>query len=172
MAIPSYVTFDGSPAPDTESKPPWRPWTRKPGLPLHPYLLTLPWWSPSQPRRLPGSSLAIPGSFPTQALHVFSPVRNVLPLTLPRPVHSEFLSLFKCSLLKEAVSVLPQCHGAPTPHGPSLASSVSLHPVNFLRITAKFPMIRWHCTIIFKSQFKITGIFSFPKRAQTPQKQR
>lgn len=119
MAIPSYVTFDGSPAPDTKSKPPWRPWTRKPGLPLHPYLLTLPWWSPSQPRRLPGSSLAIPGSFPTQALHVLSPVRNILPLTLPRPVHSEFLSLFKCSLLKEAVSVcppsVPRCPHSPWP---------------------------------------------------------
>lgn len=73
---------------------------------------------------------------------------------------------------RPSLFVLPQCHGAPTPHGPSLASSVSLHPVNFLHITAKFPMIRWHCTIIFKSQFKITGIFSFPKRAQTPQKQR
>lgn len=88
---------------------------------------------------------------------VFFPVRNILPLTLPRLVHPEFLCLWRpeCPFSKRpSLIVISQGHCASPMPGPW-----HLYPVSFSRITVKFLMTRLQCATIFKFQFKITGIF-------------
>lgn len=97
MALPCYITFNGSPAPWHYSKTPWRPWARKPiwwhppsdHRPSHTDLLGVLWLY----RLLPDMGFA--QVFPSQAYYSW---------TLLRLIHPEFPSLLKCLLLQETFS--------------------------------------------------------------------
>lgn len=140
--------------PDTNAKPPWRPWARKPSFTSPPpsgdtlLKITVP-ATQACLDFLDYIKLLCDSGFP----RVFFPVRNILPFTLERLAHLEFLSLLKCPLLKKTFS---DCHISVSlclPHGLAQAPI----PCEFL--TVKFLMARLQCTIIFKFQFKIIGIF-------------
>lgn len=132
MAIPSYITFDGSPAPPPKTS-----------------LKTMNEEAQLASPSLCGDTLLVITVPAAQASLEFfdctkllpdpgfAPVRNILPLTLPRLVHPEFLSLLKCSLLKE-ISV---CHIlvslCPCPPWPALGTVCITISCEFLTYHSK-----------------------------------
>lgn len=96
------------------------------------------------------------GSFLTQALHMFSPVRNTLPQHFKGPSWIPIPA--EMPIPQSGLLWLPYLSVTGPPRRPALAPLASLYPVSFLHIPAKFLMMRLQCWILFKLSFRIIGI--------------